>query len=306
MNEPAVAKASANPVEAMVDATPDDTKKLHTAWTGVLAVNLPDLGIQGEYTVKGVKVPTDHTELPIDTFDVKTKQKVVSKEKIVFYGYTEGPDGKRSEYQEIPYEQFKSHARYRDPVTGKEMLISARNENRYFHIDDRSNPIWTEEVPASEVGWFWVNPDGTAGEPGEPFTERTKRLEVIPDEEAGSKGWIPLDRVPQYCVEHYYALQAYDKERPSRLNELARKLLAANAAGVAFYTHGKTFGRPTKKYYTAIIWPYEGPDGRLWLHFYQASGRLIPQGSMALAEKDPEAPVQVVPTGRRPKVRLSV
>jgi hypothetical protein len=92
------------------------------------------------------------------------------------------------------------------------------------------------------------------------------------------------------------------RETSARIRKLARYLLEKQTALVSFFSWGRSY-----QYYTAVIYPYERKDGRLWLLMGLSEGILKLDDAWALEEKPREkeklAPVPVA--RKKPKVNIS-
>ncbi len=92
------------------------------------------------------------------------------------------------------------------------------------------------------------------------------------------------------------------KETSSRVRQLARYLLEKQTALVSFFSWGRGY-----QFYTAVVYPYERKDGRLWLLMGLSEGVLKLDDTWALQEDKQEESLPPVPfaTSRKPKVSIS-
>ena len=221
--------------------------------------------------------------------DKDSGKEVVSKEVPKLFGYRLGPNGERLDVKEIPYEEVK------DKVREGDYLVFAKSERRYFLKDELAiSGRWTE-VPVSQV----VDKEET-GDAIEPF-DRTTEIEVAED------AYVSLERVPEYLFKEVYMLAPDPdkkvKESKNRVHKFARHLLEKQTALVAFFSWGRGY-----QYYTAVIYPYERNDGRLWLLMGMSEGILQLDYGMSLEEatqKEAESNVPLVTVARKPKVTIS-
>jgi len=211
----------------------------------------------------------------------------VSREVPRIYRYKEGPNGERLDVQEVTPDEAKKFIRYKG-----EFPISVRTEKRYFLKYELEFTNKWIEVPLDQTI------DKQEGEEVEPF-ERTTRIEVEKD------GFVPLERVSEYKFKEVYQLAPdSDKkvgETSSRVTQLARYLTEKDMALVAFFSWGRGYN-----FYTAVIYPYERKDGRLWLLMGLSEGILKLDDAWALLEEKGAERLPAVPTARKkPKVILS-
>jgi hypothetical protein len=259
------------------------------SWRGVLSLNIPTLGLGAvEYHLRAAKAHGDLQPVKVVKIDRETGKEVVSREVPRVYRYRLGPNGERLDLMEIPQEEVKEKVRYEG-----EFMISIRNEKRFFLKDDLEISGKWVEVPAERVI------DKQAGEEVEPF-DRTTRIEVDAD------GFVPLERISEYKFKEVYQLGADTdkkvKETSSRTRQLTRYLLEKQTALVAFFSWGRGY-----QFYTAVIYPYERKDGRLWLLMGMSEGILKLDDAWALEEERQEVSLPPVPvaTRKKPKVTIS-
>jgi len=254
----------------------------------VLSLDIPTLGLgAGEYHLRAAKAHGDRQPVKVVKLDKKTGKEVVSREVPRIYRYREGPNGERLNVQEVPPDEAKKLVRYKE-----EFPISVRTEKRYFlRYELEFTQKWIE-VPLDQIV------DKQDGEEVEPF-ERTTRVQVEKD------GFVPLERVSEYKFKEVYQLAPdTDKkvgETNSRVTQLARYLIEKDMALVAFFSWGRGYN-----FYTAVIYPYERKDGRLWLLMGMSEGILQLDDAWALVEEKGAERLPAVPVARKkPKVVLS-
>ncbi|MFI5420415.1 MAG: hypothetical protein ACHQ1H_05565 [Nitrososphaerales archaeon] len=260
------------------------------SWRGVLSLNVPSLGLGSvQYHVRAAKAHGDQKPVEFVKVDKISDQQVVARDVPKFFSYKLGPNGERLDVTEIPYDQVKDKVKYND-----DYLVFAKNERRYFLRDQLEiNGIWTE-VPASQTV------DKQDGEDIAPF-ERTTDIEV------GEEGYVPIGRIAEYKFKEVYQLAPdTDKkvrESSSRVMKLSRHLLEKQSALVAFFSWGRGY-----QYYTAVIFPYERRDGKLWLLMGMSEGVLQLDDAWSLEtdrEAEPAAPMPLAAVKRKPKVDIS-
>jgi len=258
------------------------------SWRGVLSLDIPTLGLGAvEYHLRAAKAHGDLQPVKVVKLDKRTGKEVVSREVPRIYRYKEGPNGERLDVQEVPPDEAKKLVRYKE-----EFPISVRTEKRYFlRYELEFTQKWIE-VPLDQIV------DKQDGEEVEPF-ERTTRVQVEKD------GFVPLERVSEYKFKEVYQLAPdTDKkvgETNSRVTQLARYLIEKDMALVAFFSWGRGYN-----FYTAVIYPYERKDGRLWLLMGMSEGILQLDDAWALVEEKGAERLPAVPVARKkPKVVLS-
>jgi hypothetical protein len=284
-----MAKDTAKNIFAEVERQADAAGTARASWRGVLALNIPTLGLGAvEYHMRAAKAHGDLKPVHFVKVDKKSGKEVTPREVPRMYRYKLGPSGERTEMEEISPEDAKKKVRY----DGK-WLVSVRTEKRYFLKQELevSGP-WIE-IPASQVI------DKQDGEEIEPF-DRTTRVEVDKD------GFVPLERLAEYKFKEVYQLgpdtDKKVKETVSRVKQLGRYLLEKQTALVAFFSWGRGYN-----FYTAVIYPYERKDGRMWLLMGMSEGILQLDEAWSLeAEEEKGARLAPVPTARKkPKVTIS-
>jgi len=258
------------------------------SWRGILSLDIPTLGLGAvEYHLRAAKAHGDLQPVKVTKLDRKTGKEVVSREVPRIYRYKEGPNGERLDVQEVAPDEAKKLVRYKG-----EFPISVRTEKRYFlKYELEFTQKWIE-VPLDQII------DKQDGEEVEPF-ERTTRVQVEKD------GFVPLERVSEYKFKEVYQLAPdADKkvgETNSRVTQLARYLIEKDMALVAFFSWGRGYN-----FYTAVIYPYERKDGRLWLLMGMSEGILQLDDAWALVEEKGSARLPAVPVAKKkPKVVLS-
>jgi hypothetical protein len=273
---------------AEVEKQAESAAASKASWRGVLSLDIPTLGLGAvEYHLRAAKAHGDLQPVKVVKLDKKTGKEVVSREVPRIYRYREGPNGERLDVQEVPLEEARRLVRYKG-----EFPISVRTEKRYFlKYELEFTQKWIE-VPLDQVI------DKQDGEEVEPF-ERTTRVQVEKD------GFVPLERVSEYKFKEVYQLAPdTDKkvgETNSRVTQLARYLIEKDMALVAFFSWGRGYN-----FYTAVIYPYERKDGRLWLLMGLSEGILQLDDAWALLEEKGSARLPAVPVARKkPKVVLS-
>ena len=258
------------------------------SWRGVLSLDIPTLGLGAvEYHLRAAKAHGDLEPVHFIKIDQETGKEVVSREVPKMYHYREGPNGERLDVEEISQDEIKKKVRYE-----KELLISVRNEKRFFLKHELEFSGQWIEVPASRVV------DKQDGEEIEPF-DRTTRIQVEPD------GFVPLERLEEYKFKEVYQLGADTdpkvKETTSRVKQLARYLLEKQTALVSFFSWGRGY-----QFYTSVIYPYERKDGRLWLLMGLSEGILKLDDAWALEEREEAERFPPVPVAKKkPKVTIS-
>jgi dipeptidyl aminopeptidase/acylaminoacyl peptidase len=265
-----------------------DTKgSIRPSWRGILSLNVPKLGLGTmQYHLRAGKAHGDLQPVKYVKIDKETGKEVVPREVVRLYRYKIGPKGERTDYEEISYDEAKEKVRY-----DGDYFISARNEKRFFLKEELEQLGQWVEVPASRVV------DKQEEEEVEPF-DRTTTIEVDKD------GFVPLERLAEYKFKEIYQLgpdtDKKVRETSDRVRQLARYLLDKQTALVSFFSWGKSY-----QYYTAVLYPYERKDGRLWLLMGLSEGILQLDDAWALEEK-PEERLAPVPVARKkPKVSIS-
>jgi hypothetical protein len=271
-----------------VEKQSDAAGTARASWRGVLSLNIPTLGLGAvEYHLRAAKAHGDLKPVNFVKLDKKTGKEVVSREVPRMYRYREGPDGERIDVEEIAPEDAKKKVRY----DGKYM-VSVRTEKRYFLKHELEMSGHWIEVPITRIV------DKQDGEEIEPF-ERTTRVEVDKD------GFVPVERLAEYKFKETYQLSPDTdkrvKETTSRVKQLARYLLEKHTALVAFFSWGRGY-----QFYTAVIYPYERKDGKLWLLMGMSEGVLKLDTAWALESEEQGEGLPPVPTARKkPKVTIS-
>jgi hypothetical protein len=270
-----------------VEKQADAAGTARASWRGVLSLNIPTLGLGAvEYHLRAAKAHGDLKPVNFVKLDKKTGKEVVSREVPRMYRYREGPDGERLDVEEIIPEDAKK-VRYDDKY-----LVSVRTEKRYFLKHELEMSGHWIEVPITRIV------DKQDGEEIEPF-ERTTRVEVDKD------GFVPVERLAEYKFKETYQLSPDTdkrvKETTSRVKQLARYLLEKHTALVAFFSWGRGY-----QFYTAVIYPYERKDGKLWLLMGMSEGVLKLDTAWALESEEEGEGLPPVPTARKkPKVTIS-
>jgi hypothetical protein len=271
-----------------VEKQADAAATARASWRGVLSLNIPTLGLGAvEYHLRGAKAHGDLKPVNFVKLDKKTGKEVVSREVPRIYRYKEGPTGERIDVEEITPEDAKKKLRY----DGK-FLVFVRTERRYFlKVELEMSGKWIE-VPLANII------DKQDGEEIEPF-ERTTRVEVDKD------GFVPLERLSEYKFKEVYQLSPDTdkrvKETVSRVKQLARYLLEKHTALVAFFSWGRGY-----QFYTAVVYPYERKDGKLWLLMGMSEGVLKLDTAWALEGEGEAEGLSPVPQARKkPKVTIS-
>jgi hypothetical protein len=257
-------------------------------WRGVLSLNIPTLGLGAvEYHLRAAKAHGDLQPVRVVKLEKKSGKEVVSREVPRLYRYKEGPNGERLDIQEVSPDEAKKFVRYKG-----DFPVTVRTEKRYFlKYELEFTGKWIE-VPLDQIV------DKQEGEEVEPF-ERTTKVEVDPD------AFVPLERVSEYKFKEVYQLAPdTDKkvgETNSRVTQLARYLIEKDIALVAFFSWGRGYN-----FYTAVIYPYERKDGRLWLLMGMSEGILKLDDAWALLEEKGASRLPAVPVARKKaKVVLS-
>lgn len=260
------------------------------SWRGVLSLNVPTLGMGSvQYHLRAAKAHGDQKKVEFAQVDKQTSKEVVSREVPKLYAYRLGSSGERIDVKEIPFDQVKDKVRY-----VADEFVFAKNERRFFLKEDLEISGKWSEVPREDVI------DKQEGEAVEPF-ERTTDIEIAED------AFVPLERITEYKFKEIYQL-APDIDRKvnessSRVLKLAMHLLDKQTALVAFFSWGRGY-----QYYTAVIFPYEKKDGKLWLLMGMSEGILELDDTWSLNDQvqpEKEAPLPVANVKRKPKVTIS-
>jgi hypothetical protein len=271
-----------------VEKQADAAETARASWRGVLSLNIPTLGLGAvEYHLRAAKAHGDLKPVNVVKLDKKTGKEVVSREVPRMYRYREGPDGERLDVAEIGFEEAKKKVRF----DGKYM-VSVKNEKRFFLKHELEMSGTWIEVPVDRII------DKQDGEEIEPF-ERTTRVEVDKD------GFVPIERLEEYKFKEVYQLSPDTdkkvKETTARVKQLARYLLEKHTALVAFFSWGRGY-----QFYTAVVYPYERKDGKLWLLMGMSEGILKLDTAWALEAEEEGEGLPPVPTAKRkPKVTIS-
>jgi len=271
-----------------VEKQADAAETVRASWRGVLSLNIPTLGLGAvEYHLRAAKAHGDLKPVNVVKLDKKTGKEVVSREVPRMYRYKEGPDGERLDVMEIGFEEAKKKVRF----DGK-FMVSVKNEKRFFLKHELEMSGTWIEVPVDRIV------DKQDGEEIEPF-ERTTRVEVDKD------GFVPIERLEEYKFKEVYQLSPDTdkkvKETTARVKQLARYLLEKHTALVAFFSWGRGY-----QFYTAVVYPYERKDGKLWLLMGMSEGILKLDTAWALeAEQEGEGLPPVPTAKRKPKVTIS-
>lgn len=272
-----------------VEKQADAASASKASWRGILALDIPTLGLGAvEYHMRAAKAHGDLKPVRYMKVDKKTGREVASREVPRMYRYKLGPSGERIDVQEISPEEAKKKVRF----DGK-WLVSVRTEKRFFLKQELEASGQWIEVPAAQVV------DKQDGEEIEPF-DRTVKVEVEKD------GFVPLERISEYKFKEVYQLgpdtDKKVKETASRVRQLARYLLEKQTALVAFFSWGRGY-----QFYTAVIYPYERKDGRLWLLMGMSEGVLQLDEAWGLeAEEEKGARLAPVPTAARKKPKVTI
>lgn len=275
---------------AEVDKQAESATGSRASWRGVLSLNIPSLGLGSvEYHLRAAKAHGDQQPVKFVKVDSVSGKEVVSREVPKLFGYKLGSNGERIDVQEIPQEDVKDKIRY-----GEDFHVFARNERRYFLKDELEVSGKWIEVPSTQV--IDRQEDGQTIEP----FDRTTKIEVEPD------GFVPLERLVEYKFKEVYQLAPDTdkkvKEATSRVKQLARYLMEKQTALVSFFSWGRGY-----QFYTAVVYPYERKDGRLWLLMGLSEGVLKLDATWALEEDKHEESLPPVPVAekKKPKVTIS-
>jgi len=255
-------------------------------------LNVPEIGLGSlQYHLRAAKVHGDQTPVQYKRVDKESGKEVIAKDVPKLFGYHLGPNGERLDVTEIPYEEVKDKVRF---DKDNEYLVFAKTERRYFLRDDLEINGKFTEIPVTQVI------DKQDEEAIEPF-DRTTEIEVSED------AHVSLERVSEYSFKEVYMLAADPdkkvRESKNRVNKLARHLLEKQTALVAFFSWGRGY-----QYYTAVIYPYERKDGKMWLLMGMSEGILQLDSGSSLEEtpvKNEESPVPTIVVARKPKVNIS-
>ena len=97
------------------------------------------------------------------------------------------------------------------------------------------------------------------------------------------------------------AADAAQNRDTATLRQLARYLLEKHTALVAFFSWGRGY-----QFYTAVVYPYERKDGKLWLLMGMSEGILKLDTAWALESEEEGEGLPPVPQARKkPKVTIS-
>jgi hypothetical protein len=283
--------SSSSDIFAEVEKQAESAASSRASWRGVLSLNIPSLGLGSvEYHLRAAKAHGDQQPVKFVKVDSVSGKEVISREVAKLYRYKLGAGGERLEVQEIPQEEVKDNVRY-----GEDYHVFARNERRFFLKDELEVSGKWIEVAASQVVDKQEN-----GEAIEPF-DRTTKIDVDPD------GFVPLERLAEYKFKEVYQLAPDTdkkvKETSSRVKQLARYLLEKQTALVSFFSWGRGY-----QFYTAVVYPYERKDGRMWLLLGLSEGVLKLDTTWALEDDKKEEtlpPVPVAEKRNKPKVTIS-
>jgi hypothetical protein len=273
-----------------VEKQAENASSSRATWRGVLSLNIPTLGLGSvEYHLRAAKAQGDLAPVKFVKIDTVSGNEVVSREVPKLFRYKLGPNNERVDVEEISQDQVQDKVRY-----DKEYRVFAKNERRYFlKTELEINGKWIE-VPAQQV--VDKQEDGTEIEP----FDRTTKIDVEPD------GFVPLERLAEYKFKEVYQLSPDTdkkvKETSSRVKQLARYLLDKQTALVSFFSWGRGY-----QFYTAVVYPYERKDGRLWLLMGLSEGVLKLDDAWALEENKQEESLPPLPVAekKKPKVTIS-
>ncbi|MFI5421280.1 MAG: hypothetical protein ACHQ1H_09975 [Nitrososphaerales archaeon] len=275
---------------AEVEKQAENSSSSKATWRGVLSLNIPTLGLGSvEYHLRAAKAHGDLAPVKFVKIDNISGKEVISREVPKMYRYKLGPNNERVDVEEIPQDQVQEHVRF-----DGEYHVFAKNERRYFLKDELEVSGKWIEVPVAQV--IDKQADGTEIEP----FDRTTKIDVEPD------GFVPLDRLAEYKFKEVYQLSPDTdkkvKETSSRVKQLALYLLEKQTALVSFFSWGRGY-----QFYTAVLYPYERKDGRLWLLMGLSEGVLKLDDTWALEENKQEEALPPVPVAekKKPKVTIS-
>ena len=276
---------------AEVEKQAQSASTARASWRGVLSLDIPTLGLGSvEYHLRAAKAHGDQHPVKFVKVDTISGKEVVSREVPKLYRYKLGPNGERIDVGEIPQEEVKDRVKYEN-----DFYVFAKNEKRYFLKDELEISGKWIEVPLTQI--IDKQEDGQEIEP----FDRTSKIEVESD------GFVQLERLSEYKFKEVYQLSPDTdkkvKETSNRVKQLARYLLEKQTALVSFFSWGRGY-----QYYTAVIYPYERKDGRLWLLMGLSEGILKLDDSWALEEdKEEQAlpPVPIAVKRQKPKVNIS-
>ncbi len=280
-----------NDIFAEVEKQAEGGASTRASWRGILSLNVPTLGLGAmQYHLKAGKAHGDLQPVKFVKIDSTTGKEVVSREVPRMYRYKVGPKGERLDFFEIGYDEAREKVRYEN-----DYLVAVRTERRYFQKEDLELSGKLIEVPIDRVV------DRQDGEEVEPF-DRTTRIEVEED------GFVPLERLTEYKFKDIYQLgpdtDKKVREETPRVRQLARYLLEKQTALVSFFSWGRGY-----QYYTAVVYPYERKDGKLWLLMGLSEGILKLDSTWALeesAEEERAKKLAPLPVARKkPKVSIS-
>ena len=275
---------------AEVEKQAESATSSRASWRGVLSLDIPSLGLGSvEYHLRAAKAHGDQQPVKFVKVDSVSGKEVISREVPKLFRYKIGPSGERLDVQEIPQEEVKEKVSF-----GADYHVFARNERRYFLKDELEiSGKWIEVAPSQVID------KQEDGQTIEPF-DRTTKIEVDPD------GFVPLERLAEYKFKEVYQLAPDTdkkvKETSSRVKQLSRYLLEKQTALVSFFSWGRGY-----QFYTAVVYPYERKDGRLWLLMGLSEGVLKLDTTWALEDdkKEEELPPVPVAEKRKPKVTIS-
>ncbi len=275
---------------AEVEKQAENSNSSKATWRGVLSLNIPSLGLGSvEYHLRAAKAHGDLAQVRFVKIDNVSGKEVISREVPKMYRYKLGPNNERVDVEEVPQDQVQDHVRF-----DGEYHVFAKNERRYFLKNELEVSGKWVEIPAAQV--IDKQDDGTEIEP----FDRTTKIDVEPD------GFVPLERLAEYKFKEVYQLSPDTdkkvKETSSRVKQLARYLLEKQTALVSFFSWGRGY-----QFYTAVVYPYERKDGRLWLLMGLSEGVLKLDDTWALEENKQEESLPPVPVAekKKPKVTIS-
>ena len=148
-----------------VEKEGENSSSPRASWRGVLSLNIPSLGLGTvEYHLRASKAHGDLQPVKFVKVDSVSGMEVVSREVPALYRYKLGPNGERTDVQEIPQDVVNDKVRY-----SGDYLVFARNERRYFLKDELEVSGRWIEVAASQI--IDRQEDGQAIEP---FDRTTK------------------------------------------------------------------------------------------------------------------------------------
>jgi len=258
------------------------------SWKGILSLNIPNMGLGSvQYRLRAGKAHGENLPIKVIKVDNLTNREVVRK--------------KVGEAPASPVIASNPTA-VSTPIPPTATFVNVKIIDKFFYKDevDAGTPLsMLTSVPDAQVQERQETADGNLIE----TFDRTTKIEVEPD------GFVGLGRLPEYKFKEIYQFGADTskeaKEDSNRVLGLARYLLEKQTALVSFFSWGRGY-----QYYTAVIYPYERKDGKLWLLMGLSEGVLALSDNWALVQKPITQEVvtpmpEAKPKAMKPKVTIS-